>query len=176
MTADELHTDPIPGLAHLAPDKMSVSDVGITKRARMAFWRRVVPTDSGCWMWTGAVSSEGYGRITWTMPSGKPKTMSTHRFALHLAHGGRLPDGLVGDHACNHPLCVRVHPDHLRLSTQSDNLAWAVYSGRAHGRRVTVSSRHRREASLAQRERLLGRACNDPTLALFDTQGDSNEP
>lgn len=150
---------PLPGLEGLAaPAPPTRPSAGITEKARYAFWRRVAHTASGCWVWTGAVSSEGYGRITWTRPDGKQTTMSTHRFALHLAYGGRLPSGMVGDHACNHPLCVRVHPEHVRLSTQSDNLRWAVHTGRAAGAARRVDSTLRREHSLDQRERLLGGA------------------
>lgn len=150
---------PLPGLDDLAPSQPAPrpsAPVDITAAARKAFWAKVRRTDSGCWIWTGAVSSEGYGRITWTMRNKKEKTMSTHRFALHLAYGPTLPSGMVGDHKCNTPLCVRVHPDHVRLRSQSDNLAFAVDSGRAAGRRRTVNSARRRQAALDQRALLLG--------------------
>lgn len=162
---------PIPGLGDLTPPprpRVPDAPVKITARARKSFWAKVRRTESSCWVWTGAVSSEGYGRITWTMPNGKEKTMSTHRFALHLAYGKPLPPGLVGDHGCNTPLCVRVHPDHVRLRSQSDNLAWAVDAKRAAGRQRTVDSTRRRHTSLTQRALLLGDTTEDsddePTL------------
>ena len=60
--------------------------------------------------------------------------MPAHRFALWLA-GVELPDGMVGEHGCDETLCVRVHPRHLRVATQSDNLAHAVAVGRHRGPR-----------------------------------------
>lgn len=163
---------PLPGLDGLEPSpsrsrRAAGAPAVITARARRSFWAKVHRTESGCWIWTGAVSSEGYGRITWTMPTGKEKTMSTHRFSLHLAYGKPLPRGLVGDHACNTPLCVRVHPRHVRLRSQSDNLTWAVDAKRAAGRKRTVDSTRRRQTSLDQRAYLLNTTDNsdsEPTL------------
>lgn len=141
---------PLPGLDHLPRATSRV--VPITNAARRHFWRRVHYTASGCWFWTGAVASDGYGRITWTH-HGRQRTLSTHRFALYLAHG-HLPEKMVAEHACNHPLCVRVGHGHLHLGHQSDNLAWAVRSGRHAGRRNVVNSRQRRANSLRQRHTL----------------------
>lgn len=142
----------LPGLEDLTTQP--AQDVAITDAARRRFWNRVEHTDSGCWFWTGAVASDGYGRITWTHRD-QPRTLSTHRFALHLAHGW-LPAGLVAQHTCNHPLCVRVGGTHLFLGQQSDNILWAVHSGRHDGRRTVVNSRERRANSLRQRHRLTG--------------------
>lgn len=66
-----------------------------------------------CWVWQRSVNNKGYGRI--------------RRFnAEHLAHRwyytqqrGEIPDGLVLDHLCRVPRCVR--PDHLEAVTQMEN-------------------------------------------------------
>lgn len=98
-----------------------------TQAAIAAFWSKVVkaPGD-GCWVWVGAIAS-GYGRISWRT-AGVSRTEYAHRFALLIA--GQLPDGAIGEHRCNEPLCVRVGPGHLIASNQSANLRYAVACGR----------------------------------------------
>lgn len=81
------------------------------------FWSRVDKTD-GCWLWTGAKSTAGYGSIT-------VHTVQTyaHRLSYEWAHGPIAP-GLVIDHLCANPSCIR--PDHLEAVTQQENIqrAW----------------------------------------------------
>ncbi|MBY6413332.1 hypothetical protein HQ346_16680 [Rhodococcus sp. BP-252] len=92
------------------------------------FWKKVVKTPTH-WWWRSAVSfPDGYGRFTFT-DGDTPRTLSAHRFALLLAHGD-LGDGIVGEHDCDETLCVRVEDGHLKLGTQSANLAHAVAMGR----------------------------------------------
>ena len=111
--------------------------------------RRTVVTD-GCWLWVGAVSSpDGYGRISVTV-DGVETTLSAHRAAV-LSSGVRLQTGAVIEHHCNEPLCVRVDPEHVHVSTQSANMRHAVATGRAAGPRVVVDSSKRVERSRAVR-------------------------
>lgn len=74
------------------------------------FWAKVEKTD-GCWNWTGATDANGYGRFS--------RQGLAHRFAFVLENGP-IPDGLVLDHICHNPRCVR--PGHLRACTQKQNL------------------------------------------------------
>lgn len=142
------HDVPLPGLEKLATNPRG--RVPITARARRSFWHKVKMTDtSSCWFWTGAVSSDGYGRITWTH-NGRSRTMGTHRFALTLAHGS-LPPGTVAAHACNNPLCVRVGKAHVHISSQSENLRYAVEHKRHYSNQVCVDSSKRRTRSLTHR-------------------------
>lgn len=122
-----------------------------TRAAIDAFWSRVVkaPGD-GCWLLVAAISGvDGYTRITWRR-NGVSRTESGHRFALLLA--GQLRDGIVAEHRCNEPLCVRVHPGHVIASTQSANLRYAVACGRAGDTRRPATSHDRRARSVAVRE------------------------
>ena len=124
----------------------------IPSRAVTRFQARVVKT-MDCWFFTGAISSpDGYGRVTFTT-GGKEVTLSAHRFAALIAYDV-LPHAAVIEHRCNEPLCVHVHPDHVCVSTQADNLAWAVASGRAAGPRKIVDSNRRVERSRAVRSLL----------------------
>lgn len=148
---------PLPGMGNLQPatDSRGHGLLPITAAARRSFWNRVLTNTGGCWLWTGAVGSSGYGRITWTS-EGESRTLSTHRFALTLASGAELPSRLVAAHGCDNPLCVRVGGGHVHLSTQSDNLAHAVASGRHEGVTTVNDSRHRRNQSLALRSQHTG--------------------
>ncbi|MDN5757296.1 MAG: HNH endonuclease [Tomitella sp.] len=132
---------PLPGLptaadrsvAHDPPDTDGPA-LPITTAAAAAFGARLVTAPAtGCVLWTASISSnDGYGRISWRH-QGRSRTVSAHRFALMLAHGGELPAGTIAEHACNEPLCVRVGPGHLHLSTQAGNARAAVARGRHTG-------------------------------------------
>lgn len=67
-------------------------------------WRRV-DTDGECWLWTGAVTSSGYGRLRYHY-----RYLTPHVVAWELEHGP-LPAGMRLYHRCRDRACVR--PDHL---------------------------------------------------------------
>lgn len=70
---------------------------------------------SGCWLWTGATQTNGYGSIGF---GSSGRTMLAHRFS-YVAHRGPVPDGLTLDHLCRVRLCV--NPDHLEAVTGAEN-------------------------------------------------------
>lgn len=97
------------------------------------FRQRIVATPT-CHWFIGAISvPDAYGRVTF-QHAGRTRTMSAHRFAL-LAAGVEVGVGQVGEHGCDETICVRVHPDHVRVATQPANLAHAVAVGRHRGPR-----------------------------------------
>jgi hypothetical protein len=77
------------------------------------FWAKVQKTAT-CWLWTGARTRSGYGKIG--QMGGNPQ--DTHRVSWEL-HNGAIPDGLLVCHHCDVKLCIR--PDHLFLGTHLDN-------------------------------------------------------
>jgi hypothetical protein len=79
-----------------------------------SFWARVEKRADGCWIWTGTVAPNGYGRVTL---GGKPE--SAHRVAWTLVVGP-VPAGRVLHHRCHVPLCV--NPAHLEPLTQREHL------------------------------------------------------
>lgn len=81
------------------------------------FWRYVVRGE-GCWLWRGAVGSNGYGYLG---------RRGAHRVSYELNHGP-IPRGLQVRHDCDTPLCV--NPAHLRLGTVLDNARDKVERGR----------------------------------------------
>jgi hypothetical protein len=70
--------------------------------------------NTGCWLWTGALTTSGYGQL-----SRKRKMLTAHRVSLEL-RGVILPDGMVVDHICRVRSCV--NPDHLRVVTRRQNV------------------------------------------------------
>jgi hypothetical protein len=78
--------------------------------------------ETACWLWTGAVTADGYGHTTI-----EGKNFRTHRLAWELANEP-IPLGLSVCHHCDTPLCVR--PDHLFIGTMADNQTDMVQKGR----------------------------------------------
>lgn len=75
------------------------------------FLEKVRVDDDGCWRWTG--SKRGvYGQL-------KNSPESAHRTSVRWSRGD-IPAGLVVDHLCRHPECVR--PDHLDVTTHFENV------------------------------------------------------
>ena len=87
------------------------------------FWAKVDKTDSsGCWIWTGARTSAGYGQIRI-----QHTAYYAHRL-MWIMMRGVIPYGLEILHKCDNPPCV--NPDHLFMGTQSDNILDSVSKGR----------------------------------------------
>jgi hypothetical protein len=78
------------------------------------FWSRIDKTES-CWIWTGAIIRPDipYGRLRID-----GALVLAHRFSYQL-HKGPIPDGLILDHLCRNPRCVK--PDHLEPVTILEN-------------------------------------------------------
>lgn len=96
-------------------------------------WSRVdkngpVPTHrpelGPCWNWTGAIQSNGYGKIGLN-----GKTPYSHRVAFELSNGP-VPDGLELDHLCRNHSCAR--PSHLEAVTHAENIRRGEQAMRTH--------------------------------------------
>ena len=79
------------------------------------FWEKVDRSGvSDCWLWTGAIQPNGYGRF-WHYG----KQGYAHRAAYRM-FVGPIPEGLQLDHLCRVRHCV--NPDHLEAVTLKENL------------------------------------------------------
>lgn len=82
----------------------------------------------GCWLWAGALSRDGYGRIWF-----RQQATGAHRAAYTLFRG-EIPADLTVDHLCRVTCCV--NPAHLELVSNAENVrrSWVGRELRAHCR------------------------------------------
>jgi len=101
------------------------------KQTPESFWARVDKhAPNGCWEWTGALNSTGYGSVAW-----HGKRYTTHRVAAWLAgvvDSPAAPDNSKEPthvlHKCDNRKCC--NPEHFFLGTFRDNMLDAYNKGR----------------------------------------------
>lgn len=122
----------------------------------------------GCWEWKGSRDRKGYGKAS--VPGVKGWRFA-HRVVWERWRRQRIPDGMVLDHLCMNPGCVK--PSHLEPVTQVENLRrWAAtitackyghsYKDPAN---VMVGSNGRRSCAVCRREKWDGQRHKDITAA-----------
>jgi hypothetical protein len=100
------------------------------------FWSHVVqgPAASDCWIWTGAVGDDGYGRFWVPQPDGGQRAMRPQRWLYEHLTGAVLPPSRLLLHAYDVPLCVHVDVEpqrsHLALGTHRGNMLERTQRGR----------------------------------------------
>ena len=92
---------------------------------RIRFENKYIPEpNSGCWLWTGSASNE---RAHFWFDG---KLHPASRISWMLKHGEMPPKELLVCHTCDIGYCV--NPNHLFLSTASDNMRDMARKGRAY--------------------------------------------
>lgn len=76
-----------------------------------------VDPDTGCWVWDGALTGNGYGHVRREGRAGG-KQLAHRWFFERLV--GPIPEGLCLDHLCRNPRCV--NPEHLDPVTFAENV------------------------------------------------------
>lgn len=137
----------------------------------LARYRAKVTTVPGseCLWWTGAVAGRshrertqggGHGRF-WYAPG---RVMIAHRFAYAVMHGA---DALYGarllGHRCDNPLCQRIAPGHVVVSSAAQNRReWAIRRALTDGPLADPRGPRRRSRELRDLAR------TDPELVAAD--------
>lgn len=91
------------------------------------FWSHIVkgPAPDDCWLWTGAIADDGYGRF-WTKTGDGQKVLRPQRYAYELTTGVALTRDVMLLHSCDVPTCVHADVDplvsHIREGTARDNM------------------------------------------------------
>lgn len=80
---------------------------------------RNISMNDGCWLWSGQLDRDGYGRVYVAQQGRPPKTIMAHRY-VYLSLSEPIPDGLQLDHLCRVRACV--NPAHLEPVTRAENM------------------------------------------------------
>lgn len=134
--------------------------------APQRFWPKVdkngpvvKPELGPCWLWTGATAKQtGYGRFTIS----RTERVFAHKFAFE-AERGSVPAGLVLDHLCRNPRCVR--PSHLEPVTDVENILRGTGPSALNAAKTTCVNGHPLTEENVYRfrqahyRRRIGRAC-----------------
>ena len=73
-------------------------------------------TESGCWIFTGSINREGYGKIGL---GGRTQGVDRAHRVTYRHYKGDIPQGLELDHLCRVRSCC--NPDHLEPVTRKEN-------------------------------------------------------
>ena len=59
----------------------------MNQREETRFWEKVIkgPTENACWIWTGAIGDDGYGRFWTQTPGSGQRMLRAHRAARAAA-------------------------------------------------------------------------------------------
>ena len=112
---------------------------------------RITPEPAtGCWLWLGALSKNGYGKATVNGESHYAHRLS---FAFHVG----APVNSLVLHRCDVRCCV--NPIHLWLGTHADNMRDSVLKGRHHYASLTQCKRGHALSAENVRNDKRGRTC-----------------
>jgi hypothetical protein len=88
-------------------------------------WLGIKYAESGCWLWTGAKTEFGYGKIG---AGGCGKGMLRVHRVMWAAYNRALKPGECVLHHCDTPACC--NPSHLFVGSKADNTRDMASKGR----------------------------------------------
>ncbi len=93
----------------------------MSEKQLMRFERRVCPEAiTGCWLWLGNKTADGYAWHNWRFPGQTRNTsVAAHRLA-YMHWKGDVPENMTVHHKCENTLCV--NPEHLEVLSVRDNI------------------------------------------------------
>lgn len=101
------------------------------------FWSKVqISERDGCWEWSRARSSSGYGQFRLMTPR---RLVAAHRLAYEMLVGPIAPH-LVLDHLCGNRRCI--NPSHLEPITSGENTRRGTSPAAMYGRRTHCELGH----------------------------------
>jgi hypothetical protein len=119
--------------------------------SRAVWWRISEEPISGCWLWTGAMNSTGYG-----VASVNGKRTGAHR-AVYTLLRGEIGAGLTIDHLCRVPSCV--NPWHMEAVPQGVNTLRGNACSGVNSRKTHCKRGHPFDSENTYRTRSGGRCC-----------------
>jgi hypothetical protein len=129
---------------------MNISEIKISENQKRLFWEKVDKSGM-CWVWTGAISPDGYGK--YSIRNGKLiKTFRAHRMSYFLTYG-YINDNLLACHKCDNPLCV--NPEHIFLGSFKNNNDDSIAKGRQKRAQWQDKSKNLKNEDVIEIKRLL---------------------
>ena len=98
---------------HYSPEPSDVTRVERLKATKVA-----IDDESGCWLWLGSLTREGYATVA--DRRGSKNSTTAHRL-FYRTLVAPIPSGETLHHKCNTRHCV--NPDHLQPISQRENVA-----------------------------------------------------
>jgi hypothetical protein len=106
------------------------------------FLNKVCKTEN-CWLWTGAIHTNGYGVIgVGSRTDNTRRTEYAHRLS-YMFYVAPIAEGMEIDHVCRNRVCV--NPDHLRVVTHKDNIVYRYDDKCAKGHPFTEDNTYYRK-------------------------------